>query len=65
MTQEPYYYLPQFLSQAEADALYEHSQALSWQQNDIRMFGKLSLSLVWKLSMAMRDAAISIRRRYF
>ncbi|WP_242541893.1 alpha-ketoglutarate-dependent dioxygenase AlkB family protein [Leptolyngbya sp. Cla-17] len=40
MTQEPYYYLPQFLSQAEADALYEHSQALSWQQNDIRMFGK-------------------------
>jgi alkylated DNA repair dioxygenase AlkB len=35
-----YLYLPQFLSQAEADRLYQHSRSLTWMQNDIRMFGK-------------------------
>lgn len=39
-TTNPYLYLPQFLSPLEADRFYEHSRSLSWQQNDIRMFGK-------------------------
>ena len=39
MTQKPYYYLADFLSRSEANALYEHTKALSWQQNDIGVWG--------------------------
>lgn len=39
-THTVYRYVPDFLSPPEADQLYAHSQSLSWQQNDIRMFGK-------------------------
>src|SRR3712207_5634551 len=36
----PVDFYPDFLSSQEADRLFEHSQQLHWEQNQIRMLGK-------------------------
>jgi alkylated DNA repair dioxygenase AlkB len=37
----PVKYIPDFLPSSEADALFTHCKALAWQQNQIRMLGKV------------------------
>lgn len=37
----PFSFFPGFLTATEADQLFEHSRQLDWQQNEIKMFGKL------------------------
>ncbi|WP_242056124.1 alpha-ketoglutarate-dependent dioxygenase AlkB [Nostoc flagelliforme] len=36
----PVTYYPDFLSQEQANSLYQHCLKLEWQQNQIRMLGK-------------------------